>query len=508
MLAYTASVRNFPWWKEDKPAGHLMIDILLINPSANLEASGGTLKEFLVPMPPINLAYLASALEEKKFSVAIYDDFLNKGNDEKVLECIKLHNPNFVGFPTYTCSLMYRVYQLSALIRKHLPETKIVLGNIHASVFYEEILRAKIADYIVIGEGERTLPLLLDSVIGKHEIKDIDGVAYFDGQHVIKNQSRCFVDNLDLLPFPAWHLLPIESYNTFFFAKVKKKSLLISGSRGCPYRCSFCSLFTQGDRRRARSINNIVDEIEYFNSKYGVEQFSFVDPVFPWGTKEGVAFCDEIIRRGLDKKIVWVTETRVDLIDAYLAKRMHQAGCRMIMFGIESAHQDDLDLSQKKFKLETVRSAIKFCQDAKINTTGFFIVGFPNETPKRILNTLKWAIRTGVTFAKFNVFVPYPGTQLYADLQRNGGLDQDRVTDWNCYTSYPSLKNYPVVKYSHLSVKMLIFLQYYITFRFYLRAGPMVQLLRVLTFKDYMIFIKHFFALITSPAVRILGRFQ
>jgi len=480
-----------------------MLDILLVNPFADLKNASGMLKEFLVPMPPINLAYLGAALEKEGLAVAIHDDFLAMGDDRQFEEILKRDTPAVVGFPTYTCSLMYRVEELVRMVRTMLPASKVVMGNVHAAYFYQELLQSQAADFVVLGEGELTLPELVRAIRAGTDYSQISGIAFLGQKGVEKTAPRDFIQELDTLSFPAWHLLPIERYNTFFFAKIKKKALLISGSRGCPYKCSFCSLFIQGDRRRVRSVKNIVDEIEFFHQKYGIEQFSFVDPGFPWGRKEGLLFCDEVIARGLHRKIVWITETRVDLIDAVLAQKMAEAGCRLVMFGIESAEQDNLNRAKKNFKVSMVEKAVAYCHDAGLDTTGFFIIGFPDETVAQVFGTMKMAIRLGVTYAKFAVFVPYPGTPVYQEMLKNQGLLKKRLTNWNAYTSYPTRDNTPVVKYSHLSARWLGLLQYWITFRFYFRPRQILKIMQALTLRDGFTIALHFLRLFAGPILAV-----
>ncbi len=461
-----------------------MLDVLLVNAHCNAFQSSGPFKDFLVPMPPINLAYLASYAEKCNLKVAIHDDFFYKGDTEKFVKELLKHKPLVVGFSTYTSSVMGRVEQLVLLIREILPSTKIVMGNIHANHFAKDVLENNLADFVVMGEGEITLSELCLAVKSGQEWQNILGIAYCRNGVFIKNEPRPYIEDLDLIPFPAWHLLPITEYDTFLFCKKESPATLISGSRGCPFRCSFCSLFIQGGSRRVRSVNNIVNEIEYFNTKYGIKQFSFVDPMFPFSAEEGISFCRELKRRGLDKKIAWVTETRVDVINNEMAEAMKSSGCKMVMFGIESGSNETVKKLKKKFDIQKTYKALNICKNVGLQTTGFFIIGLPDETAEDIEETIRFSLSLPLTFAKYNVFVPYPGTLLYEELYAQGLLREDLMRRWECYSTIPTIKTPPVYKYSNVAPEYVIKAQFHAFIRFYFRFKKMIELVPSFKMKD------------------------
>jgi radical SAM superfamily enzyme YgiQ (UPF0313 family) len=234
----------------------------------------------------------------------------------------------------------------------------------------------------------------------------------------------------------------MQHYGLFKFAQVAAPATLICGSRGCPYRCTFCSLHVMGPRRRKRSVPNIVDEIEWLHESFGMKQVAFVDPIFPISHKEGLHFADELIRRGLHRKVKWVTETRVDLLDEEMLRRCYESGLRRVMFGIEVGDDAVLEALKKRFVVDESRAAIALCRKVGVQTVGFFMVGVPSDTPASIERTIELARELEPDFAKFTVFVPYPGTTDYNTLKAQGKLDG--AEQWSRYTSYPTHANPPV----------------------------------------------------------------
>lgn len=415
---------------------------LLINPTASIETAGGRFKGLLTAMPPIGLALLAARLREQGREVAVYDSFIGRGGPEGAAREAKRLRPDVVGLPVVTpCAT--EVYAQAAAVREAHPDAVIVMGNIHADLFAEDILRRGIADIVVHGEAEDTIVEVDRAIVEKTDLSTVRGISYRSGDLVVRNPDRPQIEDLDSLPFPAWDLFPMEHYGLFKFAEVDTPATLICGSRGCPYRCTFCSLHVMGPRRRKRSVPNLVDEIEWLHERFGMKQVAFVDPIFPISRKEGIAFADELIRRGLHKKVTWVTETRVDLLDEEMLRHCRESGLRRVMFGIEVGDDAVLESLKKKFVVNESRAAIEMCRKVGVQTVGFFMVGVPGDTMQSIERTIDLACELEPDFSKFTVFVPYPGTTDYNNLKAQGKLLGD-AEDWSRYTSYPTRDNPPV----------------------------------------------------------------
>lgn len=441
---------------------------LIVNPYTETDRTAGKFKNFLEAMPPISIAYVAAALEQAGMPVACYDDFLAGGSLSEFEATIRREKPDIIGISSVTPTAP-GVTRLSQFVRRRFPHIKLVQGGVHATVYSNRILQSGEADIIVHNEGESTMVDLVDALSKGRNLSDVQGISWLADGKTVMNTPRPMIEDLDTIPFPAWHLLPWERYRLFNFARVTSPATLILGSRGCPYKCNFCSLTVMGHNRRKRSINNLVDECEYMLERYGMKQMAYVDPIFPISRREAVAFRDEVVKRGLQKKQVWTTETRVDLMDRETVEAMYESGCRRVMFGFETGDQETLDAIKKDFKIQDAYEAVRLCHQVGMGVIGFFIVGSPGETERSINMTIDFACDLDIDFAKFTVFVPYPGTPIYYDFLKNGTLKEPDIYDFGRYTSYPTDENPAIYTTPALSQADLMRLQKKAFRKFYLR---------------------------------------
>lgn len=460
--------------------------VLLVNPHIPAEATAGRYRRFLAPMPPISLAYVAAALEKAGVTVAVLDDATEKRGVESVLEATRAARPDAIGFSCVTITAM-RTFALARAIREAFPGLHITMGNIHPSVFYESVLSDGLADTVVCGEGEETFPDLVKALETGRPLADVPGVAWRDGGRVVKNPDRPYIRDLDAVPFPAWKLFPLEKYSIFSFASVKSPGTLVLGSRGCPYRCTFCSLKIMGTARRVRSAKNIADEFEWLHDSFGYKQMSFTDPIFPFSKKEGMKFAAELISRGLDKKCVWITETRVDHVDYELLAALRSSGLRRVMYGFETGDTDRIAGIRKSFTTERARRAVEETRRAGVQIVGFFMLGVPGETKESLRRTIRFSREIGIEFAKFTVFSPFPGTQSYVDLAAEGKIEEPRA--WERFTNYPSRRVRAAYVPDGLTSDDLMRAQRAAFLGFYLRPLTMLRhlfVIRSLSMKDIL----------------------
>ena len=403
--------------------------IMLINPGMNLKKFG-KFSKLMEPMPGIGLAYIASMLEKDGFQVEVMDDFaLNFGIDNIGAQA-RLSRPALVGISCLTPSAPY-VLELARALKQNSPSATIALGNVHASYFADELLRQGI-DVIVNGEGEYPMLHLARAIRGSAETAGIEGISCRRNGKIHHPQAQALLSDLDALPFPAWHLFPVKKYGLFPFADIKKPILTVLGSRGCPYQCSFCSVTYWGNKYRKRKPEKVVDEIEYLIDRFKIRQFGFVDAIFPLNKNDGLDFCREMVNRKTSQKVIWTTETRPDCLDDELIRALQEAGCRRLIFGIESGHQDTLNRIGKASQIETTGIIIKQVKAAGLETIGLFMIGLPGENPESITRTINYATELDLDFAKFALFVPFPGSRVYEDLRQTGW---DR-RDWENYSTF------------------------------------------------------------------------
>jgi len=280
---------------------------------------------------------------------------------------------------------------------------------------------------IVRGEGEIVFSNIAKNFKNKKKIKSISGTIIRKSNGEIKiNKPAEYIKNLDEIPFPARHLLPMEKYlkqPLNFIANMRKPTTEIITSRGCPFNCIFCSIHTVWGRKwRARSAKNVVDELENLKKKYGIKEFRFFDDNMTWDKKRIIEICDEIIKRKLNIK--WDTPNGIAIatLNEEVLKKMKQAGYYKIIMGIESGSKKTLSFIRKPVSLKHAKKIINLCNKIGIWTWSTFVIGFPDETREDIEKTIDFAKKSGLNFVTFYVAQPYPGTEMYDIYEKKGLL--------------------------------------------------------------------------------------
>lgn len=438
--------------------------ILLINPAMNM-AKLGRFASLLEPMPPTGIIYIAGALQHAGFHVRFVDMFAEKLDGAQVLERVQRFAPDLVGMTVLTPSAP-TCEKLSSAIRQVSPATRIVWGGVHADVFAKDILRNGAADFVVHHDGEETIVELARALDGGQQaFGAVDGLTWMDHGEPVTNKTRALLRDLDSLPYPAWELTPYHRYGLLPFADVAKPVLTMTGSRGCPYRCDYCSLLHSGKVYRRREPLQIVDEYEYLVDRFGVKQIGLVDPIYPLVLKDLKPFCEELVRRGLDQKCSWLSETRADRLDEETCRTMYAGGCRRVLIGIESGVDMLLGNVNKNLTTEKVRWGVENARRAGIQTVGLFMIGMPGETPEMTRETIEFAVSLDLDFAKFAITVPFPGSKLFED-QWQKTLFRD---DWENYTTFNPDPDRLVYHPEGYDPALLIRMQSYGLRRFYVR---------------------------------------
>ena len=408
-------------------------------------------KELLVipPLPPTDLMYLASIAENCGFE-AIIRDYSQGGNFEADL---KEFQPNYlvanIATPTFKSDMM--AVQLAKEIVPSI--CTIVKGAPFLTYNTNTIYENPFIDYVIMGEAELTLKDILDGVPDN----EILGICYRENFQPVKNDKRPFIDNLDILPFPARHLVDNSIYRRPDNGKVQA---VIKVARGCPFHCFFClATPVSGAKVRTRSPENIVAELKECVEKYNIKNFLFWSDIFNFNREWTLELCQKIIESGL--KITWSSNTRADTMDDEMAKMMYKSGCRLVSIGIESGSQKMLDNIGKKITLDDIRNTVKILKKNKIKIYNYFVIGLPWETEETVEETIKFAIELDSNFISFYTATPLPGTKYFAYAMLNklveGNLD------------FRSAYYEPVVRSEHLSKERIFELHKQAVKRFYLR---------------------------------------
>ncbi len=395
--------------------------VLLVYPSFDREEQYGDFADLVWKEIPLSLGFLAGYLRERGVAIRIVDEQWGSLDEARIGELVAEFQPDLVGFSTLT-PVFYRALELARLFKRASQELTVVLGNVHPTVFPEESLAEEAVDLVVRGEGEVTLWEILKSLTGEMALADVLGVSYRENGHCVHNEERPFQKDLDLFPGCAYDLIQEGLPG-------RPAPSVILTSRGCPYRCIFCSSrAVSGYTYRANSAERVLSDVQALVDAYGIPHLLFADDNFVVSRSRAVEICRLFIEHGLHRHLQWACQARGDAIDEELAPLLREAGCVQMSFGIETGSQRLLDLIDKKEQVEDNARAVELVHRAGIRTRGAFILGLPTETREESLGTIRFAKSLPLDIAKFALATPYPGTVLL-DIARAEGAEIER--DWS-----------------------------------------------------------------------------
>ncbi|MCC7558809.1 MAG: B12-binding domain-containing radical SAM protein [Methanobacterium sp.] len=372
--------------------------------------------------PPLGIAYMAAVLEENNIDVEIIDAAALEMRWETLETEIKRISPDLVAITALTPTIA-KALQTAELAKKTCPQATVVLGGYHPTFNYQEMLAKDYVDIVVMGEGEITLLDLVETLDEGGNLKNVQGIAYEGGV----TPPRPLISDLEELPFPARHLLPMEHYKIL---NMKLHTATMISGRGCPMQCSFCaSAALHGNRLRMRSPGNVVDEMEHLVNDHNAGMIAFMDDTFTLKPSQVEAICEEIKKRDMD--VYWGCTARVDTLSGPLLHKMSDSGCITMFLGVESADQQQLDRVNKQITIDKIRSAFKLARENDIRTIASVVLGMPGDTRSSIERTIKFAREINPSYAVFSLATPYPGTKFYQEAVQNNII---RVKDWSKYT--------------------------------------------------------------------------
>ncbi len=383
-------------------------------------------------LPPLGMIQLAAVVLEKGYTCEVIDPLVMNLSRDGVLDRIAEKKPRVIGINALTPTF-HKSVDIARAIRQRFPDIIILVGGTKPTLTPMDVLdQHSDFDFAIIGEGEATIIELLEH-FKKHnynrdeilksvsEVKPILGVVYRDINNngvPVYTGKRPFI-NLDDLPLPARHLLPIEKYIPLPIQSKRLPVVHMMVSRGCPYNCSFCCTpFTWGRDVRFRSPSKVIEEIKYVMKEFGAREISFWDDTFTANKEWLTELCNRIYDEKLD--IIWSCFGRVNNMTEELARTMKKGGCWEIFFGIESVNQESLNVIRKGLTPDMVRKAVKATKDAGIEVRGLFMLGLPKETPESAQKTIDFAKELDVDYAQFTVTTPHKGTDMYAVAKQYG----------------------------------------------------------------------------------------
>jgi anaerobic magnesium-protoporphyrin IX monomethyl ester cyclase len=382
-----------------------MLKVTLVNPPQDTH----------YPQPPLGLALIAAILEKAGYPINLLDANALTLKPETVAGIIA--DTDIVGI-TATTPTIGTALSIARHLKNKNPNIKIILGGPHVTLLPEETLASSHdIDAIVRGEGDETVIELLKAIENHQPLNNVSGISYQSDTKIVHTPERKSIIDMDSLPYPAYHLLPWQKYKPHPPHGMAMPFGAMVTSRGCPYRCAYCSKPVFGSKFRAQSPDRVVEEMVYLQQKFGVREIAFYDDTFTVDKKRVHAIADKIIAKKM--KIAWTCETRVNLVDKELLAHIKQAGCYSISYGIESASPEIIKVLQKDITLKQVEAAIQAHKEVGLPVVGYFMLGSPGETPQTIKQTIDFAKKLKVDFAQFSVTTPFPGTELYEIYKRN-----------------------------------------------------------------------------------------
>lgn len=441
-----------------------------------------------ITLPPLGIAYLAAYAREHGHETIIVDglgsalraqrpwphhtNLIVEGLDFDEIVTRVPDDAEVIGVSCMFTHAWPMVRELMIRLNEAFPKAKLIAGGEHVTSMYDTVLRQTPAACCILGEGEITLLELLEAFETGRDIREVAGLAVrgADGTP-FKTAKRARIADPDILPWPAWDLVDPVVYmdNAAFQAPTSGRTMLTIASRGCPYRCTFCSSPTMWTQVwKPRDPKKVADEMEEYIRRYGANDFQFQD-LTPIVRKDWIiAFCRELIDRKLD--ITWSLPigTRSEAINGEVPALLKASGCHHITYAPESGSDRILKAIEKKVNLDHLEQSVRDSLAAGVKVCLFIIIGFPQEEMRDIRLTfafMRRMARIGVHEVALNTFVPLPGTELF---ETTNAIEPISIDDEYCYwmTSASSLFN--VRSWNpRISARRLLLLKYWGLIQFF-----------------------------------------
>ena len=387
------------------------------------------------PAPPLGVSYVAAAFEAAGCRVRIFDYIVSRYSPEKLKRQMDAFEPDVVGATSVTMNFPVAA-EIMRTAKRHRPSILTVMGGPHVSFDVARTLQTyPEIDLLVLGEGERTIMELVPSLADRSRWSGIEGLAFRRDGEIVVTEPRELIEDLDSIPLPARHLLPLSRYRALGFP------VSIITSRGCPNACIFCQGRRMvGRKLRYRRVEQVMDEIEQILS-YGICRINVADDLFTSNKARVREVCGQIRERGLDFR--WSAFARVNTVDRDILGLMRGTGCDGISFGIESGNPEMLRRVKKGITLDQAQNAVRLCKEVGIPVHASFMVGLPGESQESLRDTREFSKSLGIDYG-YHFLAPFPGTDVRENIE---DYDLEILTDdWTRYDA-----NSAIVRTSRLA---------------------------------------------------------
>ncbi|MFX0098748.1 MAG: B12-binding domain-containing radical SAM protein [Candidatus Hodarchaeota archaeon] len=419
--------------------------VLLINPPST--HTEGSSKPTIYT--PVGILSIAAMLEKADHEVVVYDtkasynvetrgQFVYLGDsDATIKNRIKNVKPDVIGISNPFTVFIQNTLNVAKTCKEIDKKTPVIVGGPHASIRPEDFLKDDTIDFVVMGEGEYTILDIFSHLEGKMDKKAIKGIAYKDGGKIQVNERREFIEDLDDLPLPAYHLVDMEKYFKGLFSprsEYTRRAISMITSRGCPYNCIFCSIaLHMGKKWRGNSPEYVIKHIKHLIDTYKIKLIHFEDDNFTLKKDRFEKILDGIIENKI--KIKWDTPNgvRADTFNKRNLIKARLSGCQYLILAVESGNQRILDeVVGKKLKLDKVEEVAKLAKEIGIDLEAFYVVGMPGETVENMRETFEYAVKLNKQydiFPMFNIASPLIGTRLFKLCEEKGYFSRDVSAD-------------------------------------------------------------------------------
>ena len=400
----------------------------------NIALRPPTSRKFL----PIGLGYIVSAVKRAGFEFDILDLDAHPQPPEQTEQFLRTHHYDVVAMGCIVTGYKF-VKWLSRVIKESFPDTMIIVGNSVASSIPHVLLTKTGADIAVIGEGDVTIVELLEALRDQRDFRQVAGIAYRDQGEVRFSSRRLVIQDINQIPIPDWDLFDIQVYIKSQNEAVDEpfppmpweqiRSFVINTARGCIYNCSFCFHVFWGTKYRWRSPEAIINEICYYQEKYGINHIYFHDELSFFSVKQAEAFADAMLASGL--KIYWTASCRSGLFTedehVNIVKKLKQAGALSLSFSLESANPEILGWMKKKVGPDAFTRQVNICRGGGVAVNTSIVIGYPNETKETIKATMDCCIKNKV-YPSVGYLLPQPATPMY-----NYAIEKGYIKDEEAY---------------------------------------------------------------------------
>ena len=387
--------------------------------------------------PPTGLLILAAYIEEKlpDVEIEILDCQAERKDFRDIEKHIESHSPSIILTSGFTCNA-YVCARVAEIAKNVNTDIVTIVGGQHFSFAAEESLKDyPEIDYIIRGEGEETLLELIKALRNNKNIVEVKGLSFrLDGK-IVHTQPRPLIENLDSLPYPAYHLVEnnIKKYHFTMMAGKNTRYMILEGSRGCSHRCSFCTQWKHWNGVwRTKSARRIADEMEYFNERFGGEFLWLTDDNFRYNNRAKELW-QELRKRKFTEDITWFFQARTDDIanNPDLVAKLRDVGNNWILMGVENNSPEILKEFKKEVKVNDAYRAVKILNDNDIFTQSMFVIGSRKDTARSIEELRQFSLDLGSDLAVYTILTPFPGTEIHESALQNGWIEDTNYAHYD-----------------------------------------------------------------------------